>query len=295
MEEEVLQCYKKAGKIAFEALNLGESLIKKGGSMIKVLDEIEIFIKSKEAEIAFPPQISINEIAAHFCPSTEDVTFKEGDVVKLDLGVAVEGYIADTARTIDLGDNKELLEASKQALENALKIIKPGVTIGEIGKTIQDTITSKGLSPIRNLSGHGLGRYSVHEEPSIPNFATNDDTPLEEDQVIAIEPFATNGAGVVYESGIPTLFTLKIEKPVRSPNARIALREIKSYNGLPFTSRWLVNKMGAAKTAFALREMKTMGMLDEHPPLVDRAKGIVSQFEHTVIVRNPPIIITKGD
>ncbi len=293
MNQEEINAHLLAGKVACSALDLGQNLIKPGQSMIKVLEEIEQHILSQGAQMAFPPQIALNNVAAHFCPDTQDVLFKEGDVVKLDLGVSINGYIADTARTIDLGSNKELIDASKEALNQALKLIKPGVQIREIGKTIQETIESYGFTPIHNLSGHGLGRYRIHGAPTIPNINTGDKTQLKENQTIAVEPFATNGIGTVYESGTPTLFSLNYDKPVRSPMTRQILVEIKKHNGLPFASRWLTKKFGTAKTSFALRELTQLGMLDAHPPLLEKAQGLVSQAEHSVIVKDKPIIYTK--
>ncbi len=295
MDKEPLQKYEKAGSIASQALKRGLSMIKPGASTKKILDETEAYIKSQGAGIAFPAQIAVNEVAAHYCPAEDDTILKEGDTVKLDVGVHIDGYIADTAKTIRLGGQDDLVKASQDALREALKKISPGAMLGEIGKTIQETITSYGFAPIRNLSGHALGRYEVHAKPTIPNIDTGDKTELKENQVVAIEPFASKGAGIVYESSNPTLFTLIAEKPVRSPLTRQVLQEIKKYKGLPFTSRWLYNEHGIGKTRFALRELKSHGMLQEHPPLLDKARGVVSQAEHSVIIKDKPIIYTKGD
>lgn len=294
MDENEKSSYVEAGRIAFEALTKGISKIKKGESIQLILKEIEEFIKSKGAMLAFPPQIAVNSVAAHYYPVEEQPVISEGDVVKLDVGVCVDGYIADTARTVSINADDNLVKASEDALRVALKKIRPGVTLSEIGGSIQEVITSYGFSPIRNLSGHSLGRYNVHEPPSIPNFDTGDETTLSEGQVIAVEPFASTGAGVVYESSNPTIFSLKKEKPVRNPITRSVLQEIKSYKGLPFTSKWLIDKFGAGKTRFALRELTNNSVIEGHPPLIDKLKGNVSQAEHSVIVRDKPIIYTKG-
>jgi methionyl aminopeptidase len=294
MDEVILNKYLEAGKIASAALNLGKSLIKPESDMLEVLDKIEKFIISKGAFPAFPPQISLNSVAAHFYPE-ESYFFKEGDLAKLDVGVSVDGYIADNAITIDLGNNKDLVDASRDALNEALKLIRPGVKISEIGARIQEVITNRGFSPISNLSGHGLARFEVHTHPSIPNVAIESDSVLEEGMVIAIEPFATNGAGIVYESGQGTIFNLISEKPLRRPDSRKVLEEIKKYNGLPFSSTSLFKIFGKPKTLFALREMKQLGMLREHPPLVDKNKGLVSQAEHSVIVLKEPVVFTRVD
>ena len=294
MDEDTLKKYKEAGRIANKALKLGEELIKPGKDMLDAVMKIEEYIIKEGGFPAFPPQISLNSTAAHFYPD-EPYIFQEGDLAKLDVGVSIDGYIADNAITYDLGDNKELVDASREALNEALKLIKPGTKISEIGKKIQEVITKKGFKPIANLSGHGLARYKVHTKPTIPNIAVESDIVLEEGMVIAIEPFATNGAGLVYESGYGTIFHLIEEKPLRRIESRKVLEEIKKYNGLPFSSTSLFKIFGKPKTLFALREMKQLGMIQEHPPLIDKNKGLVSQAEHSVIVLDNPIIYTKFD
>jgi methionyl aminopeptidase len=97
---------------------------------------------------------------------------------------------------------------------------------------------------------------------------------------------------VVYESSNPTIFSFDDIKPVRSQITREVIKDLKKYNGLPFAHRWLVNKYGIGKTSFALRELKNLGVIREFPPLPDKAHGIISQAEHTVIVREKPIITT---
>lgn len=294
MNEKELKFLKEAGQIAGTALQKGLKQIKEGESVRKILDEVEEYISQKGAVPAFPAQISINSTAAHYCPTEdEDIKIKENDLVKLDVGVAVEGYVADNARTKCPAGKHELINATDEALKNALKIINPETTLSDIGKTIQQTISSHGYSPVRNLSGHGVDRYEVHTYPTVPNYETGDDTELGEDLTIAIEPFASDGAGVVYESNNPTVFTLSEEKPVRSPMARKVLQEIKKFEGLPFTTRWLTRKLGKGPTLFGLRELRNKEMLQEHPPLIDKTKGLVSQSEHSIIVRDKPIIYTE--
>ncbi len=294
MEPEIIKLHQKAGSIAHHALRNGAKLIKVGASMREVLDSIEKEIKSKGAGIAFPAQIALNNTAAHFCPDDEeDIIFKEGDIAKLDIGAHINGFVADTALTVNLGNHDDLTRASKEALAAALKLIRPGITLGEIGKTIQETINSFDLRPIRNLSGHGLGQYVIHDKPSIPNVATGDKTELKEGMSIAIEPFATNGAGEIYESVNPTLFSLIQPKPTRSMITREVSKTILTFKGLPFTTRWLSRIHGIGKVRFALREMQQNGSVIAHPPLLELKKGLVSQHEHSLIVAEKPIIYTR--
>lgn len=296
MDKETFDAYVKAGRIAAMARDYGKRLIKVGASLLKVTEAIEKKILELGGEFAFPPQISLNDIAAHYCAHVDDKTvFKQGDIVKLDIGVHIDGFVGDTALTVVLSDDEKLnllAEASQEALNSALKIIKPGITLSEIGKAIHEEITKRGFAPIRNLSGHGLDKFVIHDKPSVPNFDTGSNEKLVEDQVIAIEPFASTGAGIIYESSNPTIFSIKGRKPVRSPIARDILKEAEKYNELPFALRWIVKKHGHGKTNFALRELKKVDILKEYPPLPDKAHGLVSQAEHTVIVRDKPVITT---
>jgi methionyl aminopeptidase len=295
MQQETIDKHIKAGKIAAEALQYGKSLIQVGTKVIEVLDKVEDKILADGGQIAFPAQISLNEAAAHACSDLNDETvLSEEHIVKLDVGVHIEGMIADNALTVDLsGKYSDLVKASREALNNALKIVKPGVTLGEIGKVIHETITSYGFSPVKNLSGHGLGEYNIHSKPSIPNYDNGNTNVLEEGMVIAIEPFASTGAGIVQESSHATVFTLTNDSGVRDPITRKVLQEIKTYKGLPFAKRWLERKFGTPKTNFALRMLIKANCVHEHPPLIDQARGIVSQAEHSVIVLEKPIVFTR--
>lgn len=297
MEKEILEKLEKAGKIAAEALKYAKSLVKPGASLLEVTEKTEEKIKELGGSLAFPVQISLNDVAAHFCPEQDDKTVFKDQLVSIDIGVHIDGYIGDNALTVDLsGKNEDLVKASREALDNAIKIIKPGITLGEIGRVIQETITRYGFAPVRNLSGHGLEEFDIHTKPTIPNYDNGDSTELEKDMLIAIEPFASKGAGIIYESSNATVFQLFGKKPVRSMITRQVLREIESYEGLPFCRRWLVKKFGLPKTSFALRELKNLEILREYPPLIDEAHGLVSQAEHTVLVTKDGCkVLTRSD
>ncbi len=297
MEQEILDKLKKAGSIAAQARDFGKSLIKKGNSLLESTKKIEKKILDLGGKMAFPPQMSMDDVAAHYYPAYDDKTVFSDQVVCLDVGVHIDGYIGgDTAVSVDLsGKHSDLIKASREALNNALKIIRPGVKLGEIGKTIQETITSFGFSPVRNLSGHGLDKFDIHSSPSIPNYDNRSEVELKEDQLIAIEPFASTGAGIIYESGPAEVLQLIGKKPVRSLFTRQIMKEVEKYNELPFAKRWLVDKFGLAKVSFAIRELNNLGILREYSPLIDKDHGLVSQAEHTLIVKDKPIILTRTD
>lgn len=276
----------KAGQIAGRALKYGEGLITKDIDCLFVCKKIEDFIRQEGGNLAFPPQISFNSTAAHFCPTKiDDPFFKDGDLLKLDVGVEVNGAIGDCALSVDLGNkHTELVDASKEACENALKIVKTGTQLREIGRVIEDTIHKFGFEPIRNLSGHGLGLYKIHTEPGVPNYDDDDKTELEENQTIAIEPFATTGDGFIKEKGVATIFSVDDKPRVRNPNARIILNKI---NTLPFAAHKF-SDMSLVAFALAIKEIDPR----RYPPLVEIKDGLVSQHEHSLIVKDKKSIIT---
>jgi len=285
----------KAGKIASKARTYGYSLIKEGVIIREVLDKIEAFIEKEGGKAAFPAQISINQIAAHYTSLPSDIlTFQKGDICKLDLGVSIEGAIADTAITKEIGNkNQKLVEASKIALEEALKLIKPGVELNTIGKKINEVITSYGFNPIKNLSGHELGEYQVHTGISIPNYNDGNKTLLKENQIIAIEPFATTGEGFVKEGKPSTIYRLINTKPIRSPSSRKIQKYLEEeFKTLPFCIRQLTKKFSQPQVSLAIRELEKAGNIYQYPQLPEKSNGLVSQHEHTVIVKDKPIITT---
>ncbi len=280
-----LEDWRKAGKIASQAREYGKTLIKKGAFLREVAEKIEKKIVELGGKPAFPVNISMNHIAAHYTPTPNEQTVFNDELVKLDVGVHVNGAIGDTAVTVDLsGKNKSLTEAAEEALNAAIKIIKDGTTLGEIGKAIEEAITKKGFKPIRNLTGHGLDIYDLHSGLTIPNYDTKDKTQVKEGMIIAIEPFATNGTGLISEGTNAEIFRLEYVKQLRNITSRKILQEIESYRGLPFCSRFLTGKFNLMQIGIALKEMNNLNMLRLYPPLPEVNKGLVSQAEHTILV-----------
>ena len=201
MDDVVYDAYREAGALARRVLRRGAGLVKEGADLLDMVEETENMVTEEGALLAFPLNVSFNEAAAHDTAMPGDErTFSRGDLIKVDLGIHVDGYIADTAMTVDLGDHGALVEASRAALEAAIAAVRPGVTAGEIGTVIQAAIEEHGYRPIANLTGHGLDRYDLHTRPTIPNIAMAGGTVIEEGMVFAIEPFATTGSGKVGEA-----------------------------------------------------------------------------------------------
>jgi methionyl aminopeptidase len=289
MKDEVLEKYREAGLIAARILREGAHEIRAGVPYLDIVESIESRVVEEGAALAFPLNLSLNEDAAHDTASTGDTRIlAKGDIVKLDLGVQVDGYIADTATTIDLGVNSLLINASREALEAAIKTIRPGVTVGDLGKTVQTTIESRGYRPISNLTGHGLDQYVLHRSPTIPNIGINGGVTLEEGMIFAIEPFATTGSGHVTEKPRREIYSQTSQKPVRIPAGRAILEKIRDRHGLPFARRWLNEK----RLDLALPSLIRSQVLHVYPVLSDIPGSLVSQSEHTVIVTADGCIVT---
>ncbi|MCD6368021.1 MAG: type II methionyl aminopeptidase [Candidatus Aenigmarchaeota archaeon] len=297
MDDEILKKYKKAGEILKEARNLGLKMIKPGAKILDVVEAVENKILSLGGEFAFPVNISINQNAAHDTADINDSrTFEEGDLIKLDIGVHVDGYIADSAKTVSLNSGKEdLIKASETALEEALKMMRPGVKVYEVSEVIEDTIRSMGFNPIINLTGHGLDRYELHARFEFPNIKNAIDYELKEGDVFAIEPFSTDGSGKVTETNKILIYRYLSDRPVRFPESRKILELTREkYHGLPFAKRWLLKeiKISPIKLNLILRQLSQNGSLYEYPVLKEVQNGFVAQAEHTVVVGDNPIITT---
>jgi methionyl aminopeptidase len=281
METEILENYRKAGRILAEVLAKARPRVELGASLLDVANFVEDAIRSRGAIPAFPCNISLDRNAAHYTPSPLDSARFGENMVKLDVGVHVDGYIADAAITVDLGGHESLVEASHVALEAALEIIRPGIDTAQIGKAIEDVITGYGYKPVYNLTGHGLSRYLAHDEPAVPNRAMEKGTVLKDGDVIAIEPFATNGSGRISEALINEIYGFSAFRPVRLPAARTLLKEIsESYKTLPFARRWLKGE----RAEYALMQLLRSGAVHRYPVLWEIEGALVSQAEHTVVV-----------
>ncbi|RLG21844.1 type II methionyl aminopeptidase [Candidatus Micrarchaeota archaeon] len=283
-----LEKFKRAGKIAAEVREESMKLIRIGEKALDVANMIERWILEKGGSIAFPVNISVNNQAAHATPSYNDeYVFGEKDLVTIDIGVHVDGFVGgDTAYSVDLSGERQILtETSKKALENALSKVKAGVEIGEIGKEIEETARQASLRPVENLTGHGLARWQVHTLPSIPNIGNKDKTKLKEGQIIAIEPFISNGSGRVREGVRTEIFSFEGKVLTRNRDARKLLDIIyENYKTLPFAERWLYDYMPELKLKLALRDLAMRGAIRGYPILKDVEGSFVSQHEVSLIV-----------
>jgi methionyl aminopeptidase len=251
---------------------------------------IEKRITENGAGLAFPVNIALNTIAAHFSPRHNDLlTVKKGDVIKLDVGTHISGYIADTAITVEIGTRlyDKMIQASSQALEDAITILNAETPLSEVGKTIETTITSFGYKPIENLMGHSLGRYELHSGISIPNVGTlGGKVKLKDGEAVAIEPFATNGAGHVISGEGSNIYLCKDSlkaKFIRDSRTKVLFDKMNSHFGtLPFAQRWYHDLF--PNDDLALKKLSILGVMKQYPQLIEAKGGMVTQKEHTVLI-----------
>ena len=279
--------YRKAGEILKIVKEESRKLIT---SEYKLVDLVE-FIENRVIEMggfpAFPCNISINSVAAHYTPNlSADLVLKSGDYVKVDIGCHVEGCIADSAYTVKVDESDdELIKATQEALKNAIAVVEPGVKTNYIGKIIEETIKDFNFNPIKDLCGHGLRPYVLHSGITIPNYNSNLGTKLKEGDTMAIEPFASTKAGKLKSSEEVYIFKYLQDRPLRDPNSKKLLNAIKqNYKTLPFAERWLEKNYTGLKINFSLRNLIRANAIYPYNVLLDSEGGLVSQAENSLIV-----------
>lgn len=295
-----LEDYTRAGQIASIVRENTRKKNHVGRTLFEICNSIESEIESLGGHPAFPVNISLNEIAAHYTAEPNDqIVIKEDDVVKIDLGVHINGFIADTAVTISYDSRyDQLIKTAELSLSEATKIAKHNTKSSDLGKVIENTITNNGFKPIQNLSGHSLEQYIIHAGKSIPNIKTYGSSfSLSSNQAYAIEPFVTTkqGLGVVYEGKIKNIFSLISRKPAKNKDADEFISFLwNKFRTLPFALRWLVNEFEEPKARELLDYLLKKKNIRAYPILVEGNNQVVSQAEHTVfIAETSSQIITK--
>jgi methionyl aminopeptidase len=269
--------YLDAGKIAAKVRDESIGKIKEGIPLLDIAQYAENRIEDLGGMPAFPCNISINEVASHYTPQDNVPCFKKGDVVKLDIGVHIEGYIADTATTLEVGaeNHRKLIKTCEEALEKAIASVRDGVQTNAIGRIIEETIKKNGFNPIKDLTGHSLERYRLHAGTTIPNYNSFFGSKIKKDMVFAIEPFATYGRGKI-KDGEPYIFAINDRC-----KGEIAQKIRERFGPLPFTPRWIPGITG--------KELKGTR---EYFELIEESGNIVAQSEHTVIVTDEGCEVT---
>ncbi len=279
---------RRSGRISATALAACKPMIVPGARLEDIAMAAEAIIRDHGAEPAFPAQLSRNHVAAHYCSPPGDATIVQpGDIVKLDLGTQVDGYVTDNATTVDLanGPDSALVAASQLALEAAIGVMGPGASLMEVGRQIEQTIKAFGFNPIYNLTGHGVARWTVHCAPSVPNYPDPEAPRLKPNQTIACEPFACDGKGSIECRGKAEVFGLKRKVVPRDRLPDDLAAAVEACQGLPFARRTLMRLLrDMRRVEEALKLLARAKILVEYQPLVEKPGVRVAQTEHTIFI-----------
>ncbi|MGA2676466.1 MAG: type II methionyl aminopeptidase [Methanobacterium sp.] len=298
----MIEMYEKPGKIVSKVRGMAVNKVKENLKVCDLVEFVEEEIKKLGGEPAFPCNISINEVTAHYTsPLNDESLLNLGDLVKIDLGAQVDGYIADSAVTVLVGGDKvgsddllpevevefqfKLIETAQKALENVISVIKDGVELEKIGNIVEDTVNAENLNPVSNLTGHSMDRWILHSGLSIPNVKGENKHKIREGDVLAIEPFVTNGVGRVTDMKEVYIFRFLRDRPLRMVQARKLLDIIKqNYHNLPFAERWVQKSFKGHQFNLAMNQLISSRALYPYHALKEKSDARVAQAEHTVIV-----------
>jgi methionyl aminopeptidase len=271
--------WRRAGRIGAEARELGAGLLVPGASRREVAEEVERFIRSQGALPAFPANLSTNQEAAHYTPDPEDdYRFRTGDLVKLDVGAHLDGAISDTAVTVEVGSDRHagLRRAVRSAQESAGRLLKGDVETRELSLAIERAIRGEGYRPVENLTGHTIEPYLLHAGTSIPNVAGFSSQRLGAGQVVAIEPFATGGAGRIRNGPFGNI--LRFREPPDGERTPELAEVFQRFRTLPFCLRWV--EEGPMRRTL----LKERRRLQTYPVFVEVREGLVAQWERTFLI-----------
>jgi methionyl aminopeptidase len=289
IDDEAFEKLRLSGKILRETREELKNFVRESMPIIEVCEKAEELIRRKGGKPAFPCNVSINEVAAHYTsPPNDTLRIPEKSLVKVDVGAHVDGYVTDTAVTVCFNpEYREMVDAAEQALKRAVEAIRPEMSTSRLGALIEQTIKARGFKPISNLTGHSVGRYLVHAGTSIPNVAHLSFTKLKVGEAYAIEPFVTlpNAVGKVEDSPEATIFRFVKQKPLKNAYAKKLLKYIEeNFKTLPFAERWLQGVVPKEHYKEAFQELLASKAIMSYPVFIEVSRKPVAQAEHTVLI-----------
>jgi len=296
--EEDLQKHQRACKIAREVREEMRRTVREGMPIIDICEKAEALTREKGGKPAFPCNVSVNEIAAHYTsPPNDKQTIPERSIVKVDIGVHVDGYIGDTAASVCFDpEYVDMVNTAEEALEKAVEILRPGLSITRFGSAIQKVIKTRGFKPISNLTGHLIRRYIIHAGKSLPNVFNISTSKIKEGEVYGVEPFVTvaNAAGRVENLRESYIFRYSKHKSLKEPYAKQILKYIKNnFKTLPFTERWLSKFASSSRYKSAFSELLSSKAVISYPVFVEASRNLVAQAEYSVmVVRDGCVVLT---
>ncbi|OHE97911.1 methionine aminopeptidase [Colletotrichum orchidophilum] len=263
------------------------------------------------AGMGFPTGLCLNHEVAHYTPNPgqRDVVLKYEDVMKVDFGVHVNGWIVDSAFTMSFDPAyDDLLDAVRDATNTGIEAAGIDVRICDVSAAIHETMESYEVEiggktypvkPVRNICAHDIARYQIHAGRSIPFIKNNDQTKMEEGEIFAIETFGTTGRGKLYDDvgiyGYKLGYNApaQIKLPFASAN-RLYKTIREQFGSIVFCRRYL-DRLGLDRYLAGLKSLESHGILETYAPLADVKGSQSAQFEHTILLReNNKEIISRG-
>jgi methionyl aminopeptidase len=298
-DAQALESFRKSGEIVARLRKEVPSIATPGVAAIKICDDLEQKMRDHGGKPAFPVNVGINEVAAHYTsPPGDALTIPAGCLAKIDFGVQIDGYVTDTSVTVCFEPKfQPLVQASDEALANAIRAFRPGVKLSEIGRVIQSSIQKFGLRPISNLTGHKIERFTIHAGKSVPNVSGMNGAKIEEGEVYAIEPFVTlaKAAGAVVNGSSAYIYRFVKPKGPTLDESKKVLEYIQAnFSTLPFASRWLGAAFERETAKKALYDLIKHKCVSAYPVLVEQTSSPVAQSEHTVLVDHDKSTILTG-
>ena len=289
-DKEELEKFRKSGRILRETREEMRSFVHEGMPIIDVCEKVESTIRAKGGKPAFPCNVSINEVAAHYTsPPNDKSLIPEGSTVKVDLGVHIDGYVTDTAFTVAFSfEGQSMTKAAESALKIVIDNIHNDMGLSNIGTLVETTIKNRGFKPISNLTGHSVGRYLIHAGTSIPSVSGFSPYRVHTGEVYAVEPFVTAPDAIarVDDSSQITIYRLLKAKSTKTAAAKKLLKHIETnFRTLPFAERWLNSVLPAKEHKIAFKELLQSKAVMGYPVFVEASQKIVAQAEHTLLIK----------
>ncbi|KAL8972992.1 MAG: hypothetical protein Q9183_000244 [Haloplaca sp. 2 TL-2023] len=322
MNDDFLCEYRQGAEVHRQVRQWAQKNIKPGQSLTEIAEGIEDGVRAltghqglEEGDnikggMGFPTGLSRNHCAAHYTPNAGNkIILQKEDVMKVDIGVHLNGRIVDSAFTLAFDpvyDN--LLAAVKDATNTGVREAGIDVRMSDIGAAIQETMESYEVEiggqtfpvkAIRNLNGHNITQHSIHGSKSVPIVKGGDQTKMEEGEIFAIETFGSTGKGYVRDDMETSHYAKKADAPnvpLRVSSARTLLNSItKNFGTIPFCRRYL-DRLGHEKYLLGLNNLVSSGIVEAYPPLCDIKGSYTAQFEHTILLR-PTVkeVVSRGD
>ncbi|KIW74624.1 methionine aminopeptidase 2-1 [Fonsecaea pedrosoi CBS 271.37] len=323
-DDSFLQNYRKAAEAHRQTRQWVQECVKPGHTLLEVAEGIENSVRallghtglepgdSLKAGMGFPTGLCLNNQVAHYTPSPgqKDVVLQQDDILTVDFGVHINGWIVDSAFTMAFDHtHDDLLAAVKDATNTGIKTAGVDVRISDVSAAIQEAMESHEVEirgktfpvkPVRNLSAHDIKQYRIHGGKSIPFVKNSDQTKMEEGEVFAIETFGTTGRGYVVDDVGVYGYGLNHDAPLSTPLSLASARRLhrtirENFGTIPFCRRYL-ERLGVERYLAGMNSLVSNGIVECYLPLMDTPGSYSAQFEHTILLREThKEVLSRGD